>query len=448
MPDEERGLPSNPYAERIVLATCWTSKHKGVVSEIVSKLTPDDFMVTSNRVVFAAIADLATKGVAVDIVTISNYLMSRGKLEQIGGISFLVDLDEGMPEISNYGSYIDILRGLTSRRRLIYLADEALKRAYLPAEDTSKIITSLTSNLRDVVQDGEKDGAESIAHFIDTYQGGFDRLMSPATHEPGILTEWPMINEATDGFHQDEIWVIGAPPRAGKTALALNLARHVAGNGVPIAIFSLEMSKRSLFYRLICTEASVAFMRFRRGQISVAEEKKLTEASSLVYNLPLYMDARSGLTPADYANRLETMVEKYGIRLSIIDYIQIMKSNNSRLTGAERMSSICLDLQDITKRTHIPVLLLSQLSRDSSKNKRKPEIADFKDSGAIEAIADVGALIYREELYSKDNSSLKGKTSLIFDKVRNGESTTIPMKYVGWRMAFEEYTGEEVSSNG
>jgi replicative DNA helicase len=445
MPEEERGLPSNTYAEKICLATCWCSKHKGVTLEIATKLSTDDFVLEANRHLFSAIQDLSRKGVAVDEVTLHDYLLSRGNLERVGGLSYIVSLADGMPDIPNYASYVDILKKLTARRRIIFLANEAMQRSFLGQEEPQKIVGSLTANLRDAVDDTERDGPESVAHYIETYPDGLDHLLNPSLHEPGILTGFKGVDEATDGFHNDEIWVIGGTARAGKTAMALNIARHVAGGGDPVAIFSLEMSKRSLFYRLICTEAGVSFMRFRRGQISELEEKKLAEASSVIYELPIYMDARSGISPSEYHTRIESMIEKFHIKLSILDYIQIMKANNTRLSGDERLSSICLDIQDITKRVHVPIILLSQLSRDAPKTKRKPELSDFRGSGAIEQIADVGGLIFREELYNRDNDALRGKAVFILDKIRNGESAHVPMRYIGWRMQFEDATEEEKS---
>ena len=443
MPEVDRGLPSNTYAERMVLASCWINENKSVLSDIVSRVSTDDFITEAHRSLFSAIQDLFHKGVSVDVVTLHDYLLSRGLLERVGGLSYITSLDEGMPVLYNCASYIDILKKLTARRRIIFLTDEAQKRSFLGQEDPLKIVSSLTANLRDAVDDTEKDGPENIGHYIESYPGGIDHLLNPAQHEPGILTGFRGADEATDGFHPDEIWILGGPARAGKTAMALNIARHVAGGGDPVAIFSLEMSKRSLFYRLICTEAGVSFMRFRRGQVSETEEKKLAEASSVIYDLPIYLDSRSGISPADYWTRLEALTEKHGIRLAILDYAQIMQSNNRRLTGNDRMSSICLDLQGATKKLHVPLLLLSQLSRDSSKNKRKPDIDDLRESGALGAVADVVALIFREELYNRDNDALRGKASLIFEKVRNGESVQVPMRYVGWRMAFEDETEGE-----
>jgi len=438
VPEEEQGLPSNPYAEKICLATCWVSKHKSVVNEIVTKLTADDFMLSANREIFRAITDLANKGVAIDCVTVGNYLLSRGKLESIGGYTYLAYLDEGMPEIQNYASYIEILQTLTARRRIIYLTDAASKRSFLGDETPQTIASGLITSLREAVSDDEAEGPESIAHFIDHYEKGMDHLMAPGRHEPGLLTGFLHVDEATDGFHQDEIWVLGGYAASGKTALALNIARNVARRKEPVAIFSLEMSKRSLFYRMICTEAAVSYIRFRRGQLSDSEESRIREAASIIYDLPIYIDSRGGITPADYWNRAESLVEKYDIQLAIIDYVQIMQANNKRLMGADRMSTICLDLQNATKKIHVPLLLLSQLSRVGKKEKRKPQMDDLKESSSLEQIADVVSLIYREEQYNRDNASLRGKATLILDKVRNAESKQIALKYIGWRMAFED----------
>jgi replicative DNA helicase len=285
-----------------------------------------------------------------------------------------------------------------------------------------------------------------MEQFIRTYKGGVDNLLNPHLHTPGVMTGFPSIDEATDGFHPDEIWVLGAYSSSGKTAMSLQIARMIAERGEHVAIFSQEMSQKALFYRMICDEALVNLKRFRSGQYGEEEADRLKVAAAKIAELPLHIDSRSGISPLDYSIRLKALQDKYPIVLSVVDYVQLMKPLNSRASGADRMSSIAINLQDAVKETHVPLLLLSQLSRDQAKNKRRPEMHDLKDSSSLEAISDIVMMIYREEVFSKDKTDTKGASTLHIRKSRNAATCDIPLKFIAWRMRFEEPTDEDLAT--
>ena len=440
----DRPLPSNTYAEQVVLGACLSQQNdKASIFDALTRLELDDFTTTKNRAFFEAFTALAQRGIGLDAVTVYEWFRARARVDDVDGLSGIIGLEEGMPEVLNLQQYVEIIKQKTALRRVIALCAATEAGAFAEHSDPAKIAADLAKDLRTLVSENEVNGPQSIAEFVDDYKGGFDALMSPHLVEPGIPLGFKRFDEVTDGLHEDEIFVIGAPPSSGKTAWGLQVMRNIATTGIPVAIFSMEMSKRALFYRMICDEAQVPFVRFRRGEYSLSESIRLKEAAHVIYQLPLYVDERAGATPADLSVRLKLLKEKHGVRAALLDYIQIAQSNNKRLTGNERMSAICNDLQGVIKAEHTPFIILSQLSRESSKNKREPEMTDYRDSGAIEQIADVGGMIYREELFNRDKPSIRGQAKMLLRKVRNGSRCEIGMRFVGWRMRFEELTEDE-----
>jgi replicative DNA helicase len=439
----ERGLPSNTYVEKIVLGACLNNIDKAAISEALVRLEADDFAVDKHRRIYGCFKALLEKGIPIDHVVVYEWFSARGRAEEIDGLSGILALEDGLPEILNLNSYVDTLKRMSGLRRIIYLAREATERAFLQEAPPEEIAGHMAKGLGQIANEHEENGAQSIAEFVDGYKGGVDALMTPHLTQPGIMLGFPRFDELTDGLHEDEILVLGAYSSVGKTSIGLQWCRNVAEQGFPVGVFSLEMSKRSLFYRLICDEAQVPFRRFRRGQYNEDEGERLRQAAQVIYALPIYVDQRSGISPSDFSLRLKALRDKHDIRVALIDYIQIMQSNNKRLTGAEKMNTICNGIQEAVKDTHIPTIILSQLSREQAKTKRKPEMYDLKESSAIEQIADIVAMIWREEVVNKDKASLKGQATLLIRKARNMETKEIGMRFVGWRMRFEELTEEE-----
>jgi replicative DNA helicase len=439
----ERGLPSNPYAERMVLGSCLVGS--GAAStEALMRLESDDFTTEQHRELYRCFRSLREKGIPIDHVITYEWFAARGRADVVGGLAGIMEIEEGLPELLNLESYVDILKRLSGHRKVIYLAQEATERAFLQAGPPAEIAAHFAKGLGIIANENEENRALSMAEFVDSYKGGFDALMTPHLSAPGIPTGFPRFDELTDGLHEDEILTLGAYAAAGKTSLGMTWCRHIAEyQGLPVAVFSQEMSRRSLFYRMICDEAKVAFQRFRRGAYNAEEADRLKIASSNVYSLPIYVDERSGLTPSDYALRLKTLRDKHGIRVAMIDYAQLMQPSNKRLSGAEKMGTVCTGLQEAVKQTHIPLILLSQLNREQAKAKRKPETYDLRETGVLEAISDIVAMIWREETTNRDKSNLKGQATLLIRKARNTEMKEIGMRFIGWRMRFEELTEEE-----
>jgi replicative DNA helicase len=440
----ERGFPSNPHAERVVLGSCLSqSNDKGAVADALMKLEADDFTVASHRAIFNCFKTLLQKGVPLDYVIVSEWFRARGALDDVGGLSGIVALDADLPQILNLGSYVDILKKAAGLRRIIYLSKEAMERAFLEDGSPTDIASSYAKSIGQIANEHEENGAQSIAEFVDSYKGGVDALMTPHLTQPGIMLGFPRFDELTDGLHEDEIFIFGAPPAMGKTAFGVQLMRNIADRGVPVAIFSMEMSKRSLFYRMICDEAQVPFQRFRRGEYNADEAERLRDAAKLIYALPIYIDERSGLSPSDFSLRLSALKDKYGVEAWLMDFIQLMAADNKRLTGVEKMTNICLGVQSAVKKIHTPGIILSQLTRDPAKSKRQPEMTDLRESGSLEQIADLVGMIWRQEMIDREKASLKGQAVLHIRKGRNIQTKSIGMRFIGWRMHFEELTEEE-----
>lgn len=436
------GLPSSPDCERYCLSAIMLGKDPA--ERALRSLTPEDFSLEKHRRIFLAMKGLVETGVEIDRQILAEKLLLLNQLESVGGLTMLVSLDEGMPEVANVQGYIDIVKEKSSLRRLISLTNEAQQQALLQNRSSAEILSGLSERIAAESTEKREDRPQVIADYVDTFPGGVGRLLDPSMGDPGIPTGFERVDRLTGGFHAGEIWIIGARPRVGKTCVAVNILKSITEKQDKHCVFfSLEMPKRGIVNRLLCEEAMISMARFRSGNLDQEDRRRLQLALDKIYRLKMHIDSLPTRRMYDLRMRLKALSDKYAIALVAIDYFQLLQSR-SHGNENERLTEIANDIQQLSSNTGIPFLVLSQLSREPEKRTSRgkpdarPRLGDLRGTGSAEQIGNVIGLLHREELYDKTRPELRGKAELNLEKVRDGESAVVPLKFTGWRFRFED----------
>ena len=440
-PAFDRGLPSNTYAERMVLGSILLNPNAFIT--VAAELKPDDFSLEKHNVIFRRMLDLNTRDQQIDRVTLANELMRRGELESVDGISYLASLDEGLPELYNLESYIAIVRDKSLLRQMIHTAQATIHQCMVGEDEPERILTQAENALLELGQARTKDSLLSARQVFEMEDGGVNTFLDPARRVRGISTGFLRFDEMTGGLRGGELIILAARPAMGKTALALNIALHVATREHPkaVAVFSLEMSKQSLLTRLICSRGRVDQQRFRSGYLDREEQAKLGEAAADLYEAPIYIDDSSSTTLMDINAKLRKLRAQADLGMVVVDYLQLMPApslgrNSNRV---QEVGALSRGLKLMSKEFDLPFLVLSQLSRapEQRVGDFRPQLSDLRESGSIEQDADMVAFIFRPEIYKKDDATLKGVAELILAKQRNGPTGKIPLVFLHQFTRFE-----------
>ena len=430
----ERGLPANADAERFVLGSILLNQD--VYFQVAGAIEPEDFSLEKHRRIFSRMKDLYARGEKIDRLTIANELMKQGQLESVDGFSYLVSLDEGLPQIANLDSYIRIVKDKATLRKLIFSAQKVIDRCLIGEDEPDEILAGAEESLLKLGEARSGERLESPSTIIEKFPGGVNAFLDPSQRVSGLSTGFTKFDEMTGGLHGGELIILAARPSMGKTALALNIAQHVATHPLmqkPVAVFSLEMSSASLLTRLLCAAARVDQHKFRAGYLNADERRKLQVALGELTESPLYLDDTAGVNLMDVHSKLRRMKAEHGLSLVVIDYLQLMSTRGRIENRNQEVSALSRGLKLMAKDLNVPFVVLSQLSRASEMRHgdHKPQLSDLRDSGSIEQDADLVAFIYREELYRKDREDLKGLADLIVAKQRNGPIGTVPLRFMG-----------------
>ena len=436
----ERGLPANVDAERFVLGSILLNQD--TYFQVAGAVEPEDFSLEKHRRIFARMKDLYDRGEKIDRVTLANELMKQGQIESVDGFSYLVSLDEGLPALSNLDSYVRIVKDKATLRKLIFSAQKVIDRCLIGEEEPDEILAGAEESLLKLGEARSGEKLESPATVIGKFPGGVNAFLDPSQRVSGISTGFAKFDEMTGGLHGGELLILAARPSMGKTALALNIAQHVATHPQmrkPVAVFSLEMSSASLLTRLLCSAARVDQHKFRAGYLNADERRKLQVALADLTDSPLFLDDTAGVNLMDVHSKLRRMKAEYGLSLVVIDYLQLMSSRGRSENRNQEVSAISRGLKLMAKDLDVPFLVLSQLSRaaETRIGDHKPQLSDLRDSGSIEQDADLVAFIFREEVYKRDREDLRGLADLIIAKQRNGPIGNVPLRFLGQFTRFE-----------
>jgi replicative DNA helicase len=435
-----KGLPQNADAERYVLGSVLLND--SLYLQVAGAVEPEDFCLEKHRRIFARMKDLYDRGEKIDRVTLTNELMKHGQLESVDGMTYLLSLDEGLPEIVNLESYIRIVKDKSTLRRLIFSAQAVIDRCLMAGEEPDEILASAEETLLKLGDSRARDQLSSPASIVQKFPGGINAFLDPSQRISGLSTGFKRFDEMTGGLHGGELFILAARPSMGKTALALNIAQHVATHPKirkPVAVFSLEMSSSSLLTRLLCAAARVDQHKFRAGFLNVDERRKLQFALADLTEAPLYLDDTAGVNLMDIHAKLRRMKSEHGLSLVVIDYLQLMSNRGRSENRNQEVSALSRGLKLMAKDLDVPFLVLSQLSRASENRPgdHKPQLSDLRDSGSIEQDADLVAFIFREEVYKRDREDLRGQAELLVSKQRNGPVGKIDLVFLHHLTKFE-----------
>ena len=443
----EKGLPTNVDAERFVLGSILLEDSFYV--QAAGTLEADDFSLEKHRRIFKRMGDLQERGEKIDRITVANELMKFNELEACDGLSYLVSLDDGLPQIPNLDSYIRIVKDKAVLRRIIFASQHMMNRCLLGEEEPGEILAGAEETLLKLGEERVKTGLLNADQILRDYEGGISAFLDPSKRVKGISTGFSKLDEMTGGMHGGDLFILAARPSMGKTALALNIAQHVAlRNKQTAAVFSLEMSKESLLTRMLCAAARVDSQRFRAGYLTQEERRKLNQALHELVESPLYIDDTPGLHLMDMHAKLRRLQAERGkIGLVIVDYLQLMSGRGRFENRNQEVSALSRGMKLLAKELNVPMMVLSQLSRavETRQGDHRPQLSDLRESGSIEQDADLVGFIFREEVYNRDREDLKGLAELIVAKQRNGPVGTVNLVFLHAQTKFEnraEDTGE------
>ncbi len=436
----EKGLPANLDAERFVLGSILMNHD--AYFQVAGAVEPEDFSLEKHRRIFGRMKDLYERGEKIDRLTVANELMKQGQLESVDGLTYLVSLDEGMPELANLDSYIRIVKDKSALRRMIFTAQKVIDRCLIGEEEPDEILAGAEEALLKLGEARSGDQLQSPATIIDQFPGGINAFLDPSRRVSGLSTGFTKFDEMTGGLHGGELIILAARPSMGKTALALNIAQHVAAHPKmrkPVAVFSLEMSSASLLTRLLCAGARVDQHKFRAGYLNADERRRLQVGLADLTEAPLFIDDTAGVHLMDIHAKLRRLKVQHGLSLVVVDYLQLMSVRGRSENRNQEVSAMSRGLKLMAKELDVPFLVLSQLSRASETRPgdHKPQLSDLRDSGSIEQDADLVGFIFREEVYHRDREDLKGLAELIIAKQRNGPIGSVPLTFLGQFTRFE-----------
>lgn len=433
--------PQNIEAEQSVLGSIMIDNE--AFAKVIEIITRDDFYKESHRKIFDSMFKLYEKNEPIDLITVTENLRKNTDIEAVGGDTYLSSLAAQVPTAANARYHAKIIREKSLLRALIRSASEIAGKVYEESLEADELVDQAE---RIIFNISDKRIKASFNSLKDLLKGSFEtieHLYDKKNAITGIAAGFNDLDELTSGFQRGDLVIIGGRPSMGKTALGLNIARHV---GVelkePVAIFSLEMSKEQLAMRMLCSEAMVDSNSVRKGFIRKDDWSKLTNAAGRLTEAPIFIDDSSSINVLEMrakARRLK--MEHKGVSLILVDYLQLMRGRGSFEKNREQeISEISRSLKSLAKELDVPVIALSQLNRGVEQRQiKRPTLADLRESGAIEQDADVIIFLYREEFYNRETSE-KNKAEVIVAKQRNGPTDTINLTFFPHYTRFTDFT--------
>lgn len=439
-------MPYSPEAEQAVLGAMILDSN--VFDRVVDHIKSSDyFYVALHKIIFATMQEMINFGAAIDFVTLLEKLKQNKAFDEATGKTYLMDLVNNCPSISNAEEYAKVIADKYNIRRLITAAREIIDDASAGEEEPSVLIDSAEQKIFEIRRGNEKSGLENIKSVV---LQTFDRLDCLNKETDDSMKPIPSgigdLDRVITGLNRSDLILLAARPGMGKTSFALNIARYAACTAKKtVAFFSLEMSKEQLASRLLSTEALISGTKLRTGKLSEEEWSRLIPASDVLSNSELYLDDTPGITITEMKSRLRRL---HNLDLVVIDYLQLMASGKRIDNRVQEISEITRNLKILAKEMNVPVITLSQLSRASEKrDDHRPQLSDLRDSGSIEQDADIVLFLYREGYYadkSADNAAAQtsdmNSGECIVAKNRHGESRSVKLH---WQGEFMRFTGTE-----
>ena len=446
----ERIPPHSMEAEQSVLGAMLIDRD--AIAKVMERLLPEDFYREAHKEIFTAIRGLFERGEPVDVLSVAEELRRRGKLEEVGGISYLQELVELVPTTAHVDYYAKVVEEKAIQRELIAAATEVVQMAYGEVEDIDDLVDRAEERLFRVGQRRLSEGFVPIKPILRKTFDEIDRMYHRQKPTTGIPTGFEEFDERTSGLQPSDLIVIAGRPAMGKTSFALNIAEHVAvEEKIPVAIFSLEMSKEQVVQRLLCSRARVDSHKLRTGKLGRDDWRRLAEALEDLYEAPIFIDDSPTLTVLEMRAKARRLKAEHGLGLIIVDYLQLVKAPGKFESRHQEISEVARQLKGLARELNVPLVALSQLSRAVEKREnRRPILSDLRESGSIEAEADLVAFLYREDYYPPKDEERRPEEppeaicEVIIAKQRNGPTGTFELLFQRNFARFENIEKERV----
>ena len=423
--------PHDLEAEQAIIGSMLTDRD--AVISAIEILKEEDFYREDNKAIYTAILNLYNRAEPIDIITVKSELESMGKFEQVGGLEYLAELPEKVPTTANAMKYIKIVEEKSTLRRLIKTANEIIELGYSPTEDVEDIMEGAEKKIFNIMQEKNQKGYAPIKDVLVESFTKLEELYNRKQHITGVPSGFTELDYRTAGFHGSELILIAARPAMGKTAFALNIATNAAVKAnVPVAVFSLEMSKEQLVNRILCSESMVDSNKVRTGKLEEDDWTKLAGAIGPLSEAEIFIDDTPGINITEIRAKCSKLKLEKNIGMVVIDYLQLIQGSNKRGGSREQeISEISRSLKILAKELDVPVIALSQLSRAAEQRPdHRPMLSDLRESGAIEQDADIVMFLYRDDYYNQD-SEKKDIAEIIIAKHRGGSTGTVELLWLG-----------------
>ena len=423
--------PNDIEAEQAIIGSMLTDRD--AVISAIEVLKPDDFYREDNKTIYEAILNLYSRSEPIDIITVRAELESMGKLDNVGGLEYIAELPDKVPTTANAMKYIKLVEEKSTLRKLIKTANEIIELGYNPTEDVEDIMEGAEKKIFNIMQDKEQKSYSPLKDVLVESFTKLEELYNRKQHITGVPSGFIDLDFRTAGFHGSELILIAARPAMGKTAFALNIATNAALRAnVPVAVFSLEMSKEQLVNRILCSESIVDSNKVRTGKLDEEDWAKLASAIGPLSEAEMYIDDTPGINIMEIRAKCRKLKIEKNIGLVVIDYLQLIQGSNRRGGSREQeISEISRSLKILAKELNVPVIALSQLSRAAEQRPdHRPMLSDLRESGAIEQDADIVMFLYRDDYYNQD-SEKKDIAEVIIAKHRGGSLGTVDLLWLG-----------------
>jgi replicative DNA helicase len=422
------------------------------INRVTEILDADDFYRDTHRKIFNALINLSERDEPADLITLTNELRKIDQLDSIGGASYLASLVDSVPTAANIQYYARIVKEKAILRKLIQTSTEIITQSYEDRGDVEGFLDEAERAIFDISEKRVRPSFYPIREIVKESFATIEKLFKKKEAVTGVPSGFKELDRMTAGFQPSDLVIIAGRPSMGKTAFCLDVAEYAAiDNKIPVAIFSLEMSKEQLVIRMLCSQAHVEGTRLRTGYLNESDWPKLTIAAGSLSESPIYIDDTAALSVLELRAKARRLKSDHGLGMVIVDYLQLMKGRSRVESRQQEISEISRSLKALSKELNIPVIAVSQLSRKTEERTgNRPQLSDLRESGAIEQDADLILFIYRDEVYnrSEDNPN-RGKAEVIIGKQRNGPIGKIDLAFLDKFTTFKDlYKGDTENTYG
>jgi len=433
--------PQNIEAEQTVLGTVLLDQ--AALPRIAELLSAEDFYRPVHQAIFRAMLDLFNRNEPQDLITVSNLLQERRQLDDAGGPAYMAGLTNIIPGAGNIVHHATIIRNKAILRRLITVSGEIAGRCYDEQERLETLVDEAEQKIFDIARTKSSQSFHALRDIIPEAFARVEALAKRKEHITGVPTGYDALDRMTAGLQASDLIILAARPSMGKTALALNMVQNATlEDKVPVAIFSLEMSKEQLAVRMLCSVGRINSQRLRTGRLEEPDWPNLARAAGMLSVAPIFIDDTPAITVLEMRAKARRMKAEHNIGLVVVDYLQLMRGVGQQENRVQEISDISRSLKAMAKELDLPVMALSQLNRGvETRPDKHPQLSDLRESGAIEQDADLILFIYRDEMYNKAPENPKrGLAEVSIGKQRNGPIGTVTLSFLADYTRFENYS--------